>query len=359
MAKLDKWELQHRKDIARYERQIKKIYDEATKEAAKIGALVPNFDPNTPFSAKNYPSTAKKIKALLSGLNNDIQIVILNGVESQWTLANNKNNELCNVVFGNAKNYLSEAAQKKYYSNNDKALQAFIKRKDAGMKLSDRVWKYTDFFREQIEMSIDISLRDGASAAEMGRALKQYLKEPDKLFRRVRDEHGELHLSKNAKSYKPGPGVYRSSSKNAYRLARTENNLAYRYSDYERWQKLDFITGIRVSLSNNHTLNGKPFTDMCDALAGVYPKTFKFGGWHTACLCFATPIMKTEAEMKKDNERIMNGEDLTEDSINKVIDTPSNFKQWVKSKKDSIENAKSMPYFLRDNKGFMNDALSA
>ena len=75
------------------------------------------------------------------------------------------------------------------------------------------------------------------------------MNEPDRLYRRVRDKGGNLRLSKAAKMYHPGQGVYRSSAKNAQRLTRTEINMAYRESEYLRWQQLDFIVGIRVMLS--------------------------------------------------------------------------------------------------------------
>ena len=107
----------------------------------------------------------------------------------------------------------------------------------------------------------------------MARDLKQYLKHPDKLFRRVRDERGILHFSKNAAAFHPGQGVYRSSYQNARRLAVTETNMAYRTADHERWQNLDFVVGIEIHLSSNHTCkgrDGKPyrFEDICDQLQG-------------------------------------------------------------------------------------------
>ena len=55
------------------------------------------------------------------------------------------------------------------------------------------------------------------------------------------------------KDYHPGQGVYRSSYKNALRLAATETNKAFRTADYERWQNMDFVTGIEVERSpTNH-----------------------------------------------------------------------------------------------------------
>ena len=173
------------------------------------------------------------------------------------------------------------------------------------MGLSQRVWKYTEEFKTALELGIDVAVGEGRSAQQLSRDLRQYLQQPDKLFRRVRDKGGNLRLSKAAKMYHPGQGVYRSAAKNAERLARTEVNMAYREAEYLRWQQLDFVVGFRVMLSNNHTTKdskGKtvPLTDICDELAGDYPKTFKFLGWHPQCRCVVVPIMSDYDEFNKD-----------------------------------------------------------
>ncbi|MDY6326342.1 MAG: hypothetical protein SPL47_03380 [Bacteroidales bacterium] len=56
----------------------------------------------------------------------------------------------------------------------------------AGIDLSDRVWKCTRQYREQIEMAVDIGLREHKSAAQLSRDVRYYLKEPNRLFRKVR-----------------------------------------------------------------------------------------------------------------------------------------------------------------------------
>ena len=89
-----------------------------------------------------------------------ISTVILNGIEAEWTLATNKNNELCNVVFGEYATKLSPEQARKYYNTNDKACKAFTERKIGGLKLSDRVWRYTEQFKTEIEMGIDLGLRN-------------------------------------------------------------------------------------------------------------------------------------------------------------------------------------------------------
>ena len=345
--KTDKWEAQHQRNLLAYERQIDAIYKAAVAESAAIAGLC-DFSPVEPFSFSKYPITQERVRKLLYGLGNDLYSAIVNGVRSEWTLANRKNNELCNVVFGDMASLLTDEQRKRYYATNPKAQEAFLARKESGLNLSDRVWKYTDQFKEEIEMGIDIGLRDGLSADELSRDLRQYLQYPDKLFRRVRDEHGILQLSKAAKAFHPGQGVYRSSYKNARRLAATEANIAFRTADYERWQQLDFVVGFEVKLSNNH-----PVTDICDYLKGRYPKDFKYTGWHPHCRCYVVSILKTPEEMQADNERILQGIEPSEGSVNTVKDVPQGFKDWLKDNEERAKRSTSMPYFIKDNPKYL------
>ena len=41
------------------------------------------------------------------------------------------------------------------------------------------------------------------------------------------------------------------------------------------------------------------FYDICDELAGEYPKEFKFVGWHSHCRCFVTAKLADYDEMNK------------------------------------------------------------
>lgn len=352
--KQNKYDLRHLRNLRKYELQIDALYKEAIREAVAISGIVGQIKPDTPFSFDDYPITRKRIESLMSGLKSNIEMVVLNGIKSEWTLANNKNSELANRVFGDNIGRLTQAQYRRYYSTNDAAREAFQQRKVSGLNLSDRVWRYTEQFKEEIEMGLDIGIRNGRSANELSRDLRQYLRQPEKLFRRVRDEHGQLQLSKRAKAYHPGQGVYRSSYKNARRFTATETNIAYRTSDHLRWQQMDFVVGIEIHLSNNHTLNGKPFHDICDELAGKYPKDFKFTGWHPHCRCFATSILKTQEEIAADTQKILNGEQTDGESVNSIDDVPQAFKDWITKNSDRIENSMAQPYFLTDNQGYLD-----
>jgi len=340
----NKYDSRHKRNIKVYQLQMDAIYRSAIREAVAISGTVGEIKPDTLFSFDDYPITRRRVETLLSGLKTRIETVVLNGIEAEWTLANNKNNELANRVFGDNVGKLTEAQYRRYYSTNEAARDAFTQRKENGLNLSDRVWRYTNQFKDEIELGLDVGIRSGRSADELSRDLRQYLKNPDMLFRRVRDEHGQLQLSKRAAAYHPGRGVYRSSYKNARRLAATETNIAYRTSDHLRWQSMDFVVGIEIHLSNNH-----PVPDICDDLKGSYPKDFKFTGWHPHCRCYATSILKTQEEIDSDTQKLLNGEPIDGESVNAVKDVPQAFEDWVKDNAYRIVKANSLPYFVTDN----------
>ena len=187
---------------------------------------------------------------------------------------------------------------------------------------------------------------DGTPANRLATDLKQYLKHPDKLFRRVRDEHGQLQLSKRAKEFHPGAGVYRSSYKNARRLAVTETNMAYHKADNERWRKLDFVLGYEVQVSGTNP-NVCP---LCVELAGKYPKEFEFVGWHPHCRCHAVPIMEDVNSFQARQDALLRGERIP--ATGQVTAPPKNFIDHLKDNSDRIARSSkrgTLPYFVRDN----------
>jgi hypothetical protein len=356
MATPSEYERKNRRNIAALQARIDRIFRKAAEEAARIGISIHDLPEGRIFSFDDYPKTLKQVERLLDALHSSVQTTVTDGIRLGWSLADDKNDALVRRVFGTGADSLTPAQQRIFLARNADALEAFIARKTAGLNLSDRVWRYTNAFRSEIEMGLDIGIRDGLPASQMARELKKYLQHPDKLFRRVRDKHGMLRLSKAAAAFHPGRGVYRSSYKNARRLAATETNIAYRTSDHERWQQLDFVVGIEVHLSGNHTCLGRDgkmheLTDICDDLAGKYPKDFKFTGWHPLCRCFATPIMKTDKEMAEENRRILRGEEPlpSSDSVNIVRDVPEAFKSWIENNQERAKGWASMPMFIRDN----------
>ena len=224
------------------------------------------------------------------------------------------------------------------FSANLEAYDRFIPRKTAGMGLSDRVWSIAQESRQMIEYYLESGIATGRAATQMSKDIRQLLNKPDSLFRRVRNpDTGELELSRPAKAYHPGRGVYRSSYKNALRLARTETNMAYRTADHERWKGIDWILGFEVKLSAQH-----PVYDICDHMTGRYPKDFKFIGWHPQCLCYAVPILPTQDEML---DNVMDDKPMA----NMVDQVPESFSRYVEVQREQIGGWANQPYWVRDN----------
>lgn len=278
--------------------------------------------------------------------------------EEAWLRANTADDA---VVAAMANNNAQLAALLNAGTNkpqNDRALRAFQQREMQGLKLSDRVWRATEGMKLDMERAIEVALAEGVPAQKLSERVRELLKEPHRLYRRVRDKDGNLKLSQTAQKYHPGTGVYRSSYKNAMRVARTEVNMAYQASDSERWTRSWWVKGIRVSLSNNHTSpdsKGRPapLVDICDELAGDYPADFKFAGWHPQCRCFATAITCEYSDIRDYYRRKRAGEDMTGYSPpGTITEPPEQFKRWMADNCDRLAGAAqrgTTPYFIANN----------
>jgi hypothetical protein len=349
------YNLKHFRTTEQYVAAVNSLFDRATKAIANA-AVKGEYDPDKPFSFDDYPDVKVYAQKIITGLANNVTSVVETGVKKEWLAACKKNDEFIASIMDTSK--LSKKRLEQLQDRNLDALQTFQQRKIKGLDLSKRVWKYTEQYKAQVELGLDVGLGEGRSAQQLSRDLKQNLNNPDKLFRRVRDKRGNLVLSKAAKAFHPGQGVYRSAHKNAMRLARSEINMAYRESDYLRWQQLDFVVGFEVHRSNHEPLCK---CDLCQRLTGRYPKTFKFVGWHPQCMCYATAILMDEKTFDEqelsDLKSALYGKEYKKlVPKNAVTDLPQGFKDWVAENMQKQANWTSTPYFIRDN--FVNANLA-
>lgn len=342
------WDMRHYRETEAYAQAVQSLYDKATLAITRAAARG-KIDPDTPFSFDMLPSVQKEMQRITEQLAERVTVVIETGSKKQWLFACDKNDAFISSIMDTSK--VSKARLKKMQDRNLDALAAFQGRKVDGMNLSQRVWKYVGQFKDQLENALDVGLGDGRSADELSRDVRQNLNDPNRLFRRVRDKRGNLVLSKRAAAFHPGRGVYRSSYKNAMRLTRSEINMAYRESDWQRWQSLDFVVGFEIHRSNHEPLCK---CDTCAKLVGRYPKTFKFKGWHPQCMCYATPILMDEETFDEnelgDLKAALRGTTYKhQQAKNAVSDVPDGFKAWVKDHVEAQKGWASTPYFIKDN----------
>lgn len=346
----------HLASIRTLDKRIEKLIDEAVKQALAQGRKLTSADIGRVF--QRHPELRAALDKTMQQLNDDLTATIEQGSKEAWLRANTAADA---VVAAMANNNAQLAALLNAGTNkpqNDRALRAFQQREMQGLKLSDRVWRATEGMKLDMERAIEVALAEGVPAQKLSERVRELLKEPHRLYRRVRDKDGNLKLSQAAQKYHPGTGVYRSSYKNAMRVARTEVNMAYQASDSERWTRSWWVKGIRVSLSNNHTsLDSKgrpaPLVDICDELAGDYPADFKFTGWHPQCRCFATAITCEYSDIRDYYRRKRAGEDMTGYTPpGTITEPPEQFKRWMADNSDRLAGAAqrgTTPYFIANN----------
>ena len=358
-----------------YADNVRRLYATATDELLKLSAMKASNGVSAAFSFSDSKRLSEQANAVLRALYSGVYNEIKGGVIAEWGNANKSCDALITSIFG--RKVKEDNHYARFFARNKESVDAFFKRKSeyGGLNLSQRVWKYVGDFKTEMEMALSVAMGEGKSAATISREVRKYLQRPDMMFRRFRVKTGEQDIfdadgnivgkepvygrvwkrkvvdavtgnvswqTVNLKDYSFGRGVYRSSYKNAMRLARTETNMAYRTADQERWRQLDFVIGYRVVLSDNH-----PEPDICNDLSakrgekgsrGVYPKDFVFKGWHPQCRCYVVPILADEKEFDKIQEAILNDEPIPESKS--VIREPNKyFQDWWKSNKSRVAEA--------------------
>ena len=363
-----------------YAERVRALFAATVNEILALNKTLPTLNEGEMFSFDNESlKKQKEVERLLRQLHAVATMAIEKGIRLEWAAANAECDKLVQSCFG--KRALETPEFTAWTQRNESAMAAFISRSERGLNLSQRVWKSCRQLRDEMEVAITVAVGDGTSAASMSRSVRKYLNDPDLMFRRFRYKAGEEieydddgnevgkkiiwgkkwkkkirkpdgsvgWIDYDKDSYQDewtGPGYYKSSAQNAMRVARTETNIAYRRADQARWSQMDFVLGQRVQMSRNH-----PKKDICDKLAGDYPKDFVFDGWHPQCFCFVTPILIDEDERVKMNEAMLRGEEYVPKG-KRITQYPENFKQWVRDNAERITSAHDTgtdPYFVRNN----------
>lgn len=315
------------------------------------------------FFESNHTAN-RQVERVLGAMTDRLNGLLLNGIRREWEFSNE-------VLEARVEAQLDpstrdrmlrdrlriDATQRSRLASAD----AFVREKQRdGLNLSGRVWNLAGNAKKEIEVILQNAIKEGRRGTEIAKDLRRFLIEPNKLFRRVRNkETGALELSAAAKAYHPGQGVYRSSYKNALRMARTELKAAQCEAAWQSVQTNPLIVGWEIRLSNNHTTlrNGKPcpFHDMCDELQGVYPKAFRFRGWHPHCRCEMLPIIARPSDRKELYRRIFKGDakEHASWSPRAVEEVPQVFTDWVEKNRERARGWRTVPRFITDNPAYI------
>lgn len=361
--------------FAQYNKRLGRLYSDYVKKLASLGYGEDVLEGDALFNFGNFPEYKKRLDDIFADYFQNSLLCYKNGMTDGVTLA-----------FAQDTNTLGEFSvltDKTIKTVRDNTAAAFISSRlktSAGLNLSQRIWNYCQQTKSEFEMAMSNVIADGikggTSAEEIGRRIRQYLEDPDRMYRRY---HTVMVLKNGQKKdvvtwrrkriidgkvrfieeplEKVGAGIYRSSRMNALRIARTEINAAYLRGHNERWRNEPFVIGQYIHVSPQHVID-----DICNDLEGRYPKDFIFCSWHPSCLCTSDPIMIEGEEKKEFYKRLMAGEDMTSYiSPLAVADTPPAYEQYIKDNEDAIMRAfrgDKLAWHLVDNKKYWQRFMS-
>lgn len=357
--------------LADIERKITALYGSTYKYAAQLAQVRAAVNSGQEFTWQENPAAAKAIEQRLNAVANTLDGQLSKATERSFALGQASTEHALTKALGKDKATKQEVED----INADAAAEmrrrgadghTYYTQKRGGVSISDKVWNITESTKLEIEIAIQNAALEGQSADDLARTIQQYLEHPERLFRSVRVKDpvtgewtGEYRMSKAAQQCHPGQGVYRSSYKNALRLARTELTQAYRRAEWETYQDNPLITGYRIELSNNHTTTVvtkkgrrvEPLRDICDEMAGTqYPKTFLWTGWHPQCRCRMVPITITTDDFKERVKARHRGKLDEWKPKEQTTEMPAAFTKWVEENKHRWQQpGHSAPFFIRDN----------
>lgn len=131
----------------------------------------------------------KKVEALLRQLHSTTTTAIKKGITLEWEKANDACDKLISSCFG--KEVLSSPEFSAWNNRNMAAMNAFANRTENGLNLSKRIWQSVQQLRDEMEIAMTVAIGEGDSAQSISRKVRQYLNDPDLMFRRFRFKKGE------------------------------------------------------------------------------------------------------------------------------------------------------------------------
>lgn len=358
--------------FAEYNRRLGMLYSGYVRKLLALGYTEDVLESDTLFNFDNFPVFKARLDEIFNDYFQNSMLCYKSGMTSGVSLAYAHDNDALgqfSVLTDKALETARKTAAATFIANRLNAKN--------GLNLAQSVWNYCQQTKAEFEMAMSNVIADGlekgTSAEEVGRRIRQYLNNPDMMYkryhtvkvlkngqkkdivtwRRKRIIDGRVRFVEEPLEH-VGQGVYRSARKNALRVARTEINAAYHKARNGRWANEPFVIGQHIHISPQHDPDED--ADICDELEGYYPKDFDWDSWHSQCMCTSDPVMISGEERKQFYKRMLNGEDMSGYiSPNSIKDVPDQYKRYIETNGDKIVDTfkrGKLAWHLADNKSY-------
>ena len=199
--------------------------------------------------------------------------------------------DIFNIIYLRSENVDIIAHQKEKAQRNNKYLHIFLASQIAGLTLDDRIYKYVDMLRSEIEAYIAVGLANGYTQSQIINLYIIWLKNPyacPQILKAFNTKGYKAERIKN-KGITFGKGKYISSFNNLLRLEQQTIFQAYNHTINSIWLSNRNIVGW-------YTIRGSAYPcSICDDNIGVFhPKDEFFYGYHIRCCCIMLPIFLTD-----------------------------------------------------------------
>lgn len=361
--------------FAVYNKRLGRLYSDYVKKLTSLGYGEDVLEDDALFNFDNFPQLKARLNDIFNDYYQNSLLCYKSGITDGVALAYNHDEMVIggySVLTDKAIRVARDTAAATFISNR-------LKTKN-GLNLAQIVWNYCQQTKSEFEMAMSNTIADGikkgSSAEEVGKSIRKYLNDPDMMYRR----YHTIKVQKNGKKKdvvtwrrrriidgkvrfveepleKVGMGVYRSSRKNALRVARTEINAAYHKARNNRWANEPFVIGQYIHVSPQHNID-----DICNDLEGRYPKDYVWISWHPQCICTSDPITIQGEEKKEFYKRLIAGEDMSNYvSPFAVLTMPEKYNQYIKDNSEAIIKAGmkgKLAWHLQDNTKYWAHLLS-
>lgn len=365
--------------FAEYNRRLGMLYGSYVRKLLSLGYSEEVLESDALFNFDNFPLLKARLEEIFNDYFQNSMLCYKSGMTSGVSLAYAHDND--------AIGQFSVLTDKALETARKTAAATFIANRlnsKIGLNLAQSVWNYCQQTKAEFEMAMSNVIADGLgkgeSAEEVGRRIRQYLNNPDMMYRRYhtvkvlkngqkkdivtwrrkRIIDGRVRFVEEPLEH-VGLGVYRSARKNALRVARTEINAAYHTARNERWANEPSVIGQHIHVSPQHDPDED--ADICDELEGYYPKDFVWNSWHPQCMCASDPVMISGEERKQFYKRLFNGEDMSNYvSPNRIKNMPDQYKRYIEDNADKIVDAykrDKLAWHLANNKSYWIKYLNA
>lgn len=365
--------------FAEYNRRLGMLYGGYVRKLLALGYTEDVLESDALFNFDNFPVFKARLDEIFNDYFQNSMLCYKSGMTSGVSLAYAHDNDALgqfSVLTDKALETARKTAAATFIANRLNAKN--------GLNLAQSVWNYCQQTKAEFEMAMSNVIADGlgkgTSAEEVGRRIRQYLNNPDMMYRRYhtvkvlkngqkkdvvtwrrkRIINGRVRFVEEPLE-RVGQGVYRSARKNALRVARTEINAAYHKARNDRWKNEPFVIGQHIHISPQHDPDED--ADICDELEGYYPKDFDWDSWHSQCMCTSDPVMISGEERKQFYKRMLNGEDMSGYiSPNSIKDVPDQYKRYIEANGDKIVDAfkrGKLAWHLANNKSYWVKFLDA